>query len=727
MNENSNRRRAWVKNAIIIFLAIMLILTFFSNTIMNYSLPEVAAQYAQNGSITSKIRTTASVKANSTKKVTIDESRIVSAVAVRDGDTVEIGDVLFYLDDAESSQLTQARETLAALEKQYKLKQLEAGEDYYSDELAIYNKQKELEKAKQALTDVEANAALLESLNAELKTLADEQKALTKRISAYQTQIAKLQSQAADESFEGVPTADRIAAATEKYEAAKSAYETAEAEKESTALALERAEDAYEAANEKYEAMNPDSSLSASALTEQINTLNKTIRRYKEDYQIKLAAINKAIDDAYNDWVQADYAYNNALYLLNQGMGSQEAVDRWYERSETARLNYESILESNKPQKDAAKLEYDRQMEDYTEQLEKLQAQLDSIAGTEEARAALDQAKKNKTSATTAAADASEAYDKAKTDYTERTAELKALEMLAKLEECQSTMDELSAQSEALADTIEEKTAEKQELSSGIVDVDAQNERIEALAQELSTLQHNLSARKQEAARQDKIEQIELDELIENINKQRELVEKYEANSVDAKITAPIAGQITSVSAVVGSETSIGQTLCEIVVTDLGYSCEVSLTNEQSKRVRVGDEVTISNNWWSSIKGNIVSLNNDPKNPGQSKIAVIALTGDVVVGQSLNLTIGEKGQNYDTVIPNSAVREDNNGKFVLVVEAKSSPLGNRYIARRYDVSVLASDDTNSAVSGLMGSEFIITTSTKPIAAGDQVRMAENSK
>ena len=36
-------RRDWVKNAIIIFLAVLLVLTFFSNTIMNYSLPEVAA------------------------------------------------------------------------------------------------------------------------------------------------------------------------------------------------------------------------------------------------------------------------------------------------------------------------------------------------------------------------------------------------------------------------------------------------------------------------------------------------------------------------------------------------------------------------------------------------------------------------------------------------------------------------------------------------------------
>ena len=46
MNENEGRKkREWVKNAAIVFLTIMLILTFFSNTIMNYSLPEVASTF----------------------------------------------------------------------------------------------------------------------------------------------------------------------------------------------------------------------------------------------------------------------------------------------------------------------------------------------------------------------------------------------------------------------------------------------------------------------------------------------------------------------------------------------------------------------------------------------------------------------------------------------------------------------------------------------------------
>lgn len=88
--------------------------------------------------------------------------------------------------------------------------------------------------------------------------------------------------------------------------------------------------------------------------------------------------------------------------------------------------------------------------------------------------------------------------------------------------------------------------------------------------------------------------------------------------------------------------------------------------------------------------------------------------------------MGQKSANYDIVVPNSAIREDNNGKFILIVESKSSPLGNRYIATRVDVEILASDDTMSAVSGgLYGYESVITTSTKPVEAGKQVRLADN--
>ena len=112
---------------------------------------------------------------------------------------------------------------------------------------------------------------------------------------------------------------------------------------------------------------------------------------------------------------------------------------------------------------------------------------------------------------------------------------------------------------------------------------------------------------------------------------------------------------------------------------------------------------------------------------GQKKLLVFDVTGSsITAGQTLNISVGQRSAEYEFTVPNSAVREDSNGKFILIVESKSSPLGNRYIATRVDVEVLASDDNNSAISaGLYGYEYVITTSTKPVEAGKQVRLSES--
>jgi len=108
------------------------------------------------------------------------------------------------------------------------------------------------------------------------------------------------------------------------------------------------------------------------------------------------------------------------------------------------------------------------------------------------------------------------------------------------------------------------------------------------------------------------------------------------------------------------------------------------------------------------------------------KLLTFNVTGNIVAGQTLNVSVGQKSANYDLIVPNSAIREDKNGKFILIVESQSSPLGNRYRATRADVEVLASDDTQSAIRGaLMGYEFVITTSNKPVETGQLVRLPEN--
>ena len=77
MNE---KRKDRIKNAIIIFLAVLLILTFFSNTWMNRTLPEVSTAYVQSASISPKIRGTGVVEADSPYSVMVSQKRKISAV-----------------------------------------------------------------------------------------------------------------------------------------------------------------------------------------------------------------------------------------------------------------------------------------------------------------------------------------------------------------------------------------------------------------------------------------------------------------------------------------------------------------------------------------------------------------------------------------------------------------------------------------------------------------------
>ena len=135
MNENGGKkRREWVKNAAIIFLSVMLVLTFFSNTFMNYSLPEVAAQYVQSGTITAKIRGTGTVESGDPYNVKITETRTISSVLVKTGDKVEKGAPLLLLEDKESKELTDAQKALDEARLQFELAML--GKDITN---SVYN------------------------------------------------------------------------------------------------------------------------------------------------------------------------------------------------------------------------------------------------------------------------------------------------------------------------------------------------------------------------------------------------------------------------------------------------------------------------------------------------------------------------------------------------------------------------------------------------------------
>ena len=146
--EQTVKKRDWVKNAAIIFLAVMLVLTFFSNTILNRTLPEVVTRYVEAGTIDSKVRISGTVAARENYDVIIDQTRKVAAVNVRVGQEVRTGDLLFTLEPGDSAELEAAKKELQQLQIDYQRALLNATDaDYAKENRDIELARAALEKA----------------------------------------------------------------------------------------------------------------------------------------------------------------------------------------------------------------------------------------------------------------------------------------------------------------------------------------------------------------------------------------------------------------------------------------------------------------------------------------------------------------------------------------------------------------------------------------------------
>ena len=162
----SQRRKDIIKNITIVFFLIFLALTFFSRTIMNYTLPQVATHVVAQGEVAPRIRGQGTAEVDDPYNVMMTQSRQIKSVAVRVDQKVKRGDVLYYLEDNESEDLRTARQELSTLQSDYTKKlfdgtlsdaditRLRAG-NYRSDD----QMQAELASANRRLDSATAEAA----------------------------------------------------------------------------------------------------------------------------------------------------------------------------------------------------------------------------------------------------------------------------------------------------------------------------------------------------------------------------------------------------------------------------------------------------------------------------------------------------------------------------------------------------------------------------------------
>ncbi len=662
MSEGTSKRRDWVKNAAIIFLTVMLLLTFFSNTIMNYSLPEVATVYVQPGSITAKIRGTGKVEATDPYNVVAKESRVITSVAVKQGDEVEKDDVLYYLEDAESAELVKAESELRALELEYML--------------AIFNG--EVNNA--MISQVESgDTDTFSSYQSKVGGIQNSVKAAENNVLAQQTNVNNLTKQL--ELTKNNSTADTTAE--------QAAVNSAE-------LGVTNATSAVTGVDTKLANLK----LKKAEVAEKISALEKQGIESQEAVNEKAAQAQVALDSASN---YLSTTINGILTTYGAITNNLDAAQALAEAQSKAILDTITI--------------------DNTFTYEK---KLESITAYDQVLAAYNTAK---TTYDTAVLNQGN-WSQNNQTYKNYLSQLASLENeIASAQEEQRTAAGNVANANSTLTTAKQVLADKKENKSNIHSQKELNDKLIEANNALATAKLQLEAIQKEQTNLVKNLQAELnlDNKNELIALKEKEIEKLKEKSMGAAVKSPVAGKITTLAHVAGETTKVDETIAVIQVAGKGFTAGFSVTNEQAKKVQVGDTAELQNSWYyQDMKIILTSIKPDPDNPGQKKLLTFTVnSSEVQAGQSLNISVGQRSANYELVVPNSAIREDNNGKFILIVEPKNSPLGNRYFATRVDVEVVASDDNNTAISaGIYGYEYVITTATKPVTAGKQVRLSD---
>ncbi len=689
MNENTNpaKRREWVKNAAIIFLSIMLVLTFFSNTIMNYSLPEVATEYVQSGTITEKVRGTGTITASDPYNVSISESRVISSVAVKAGDEVKKGDPLFYLEDMESTELMDAEKELNSLILAYQLavitESMEVGtvSNIEGDRtLSLTQKQQRLQSAISTVDAAQAeyDAATLQvaSVNKELGYIGNQVVDTTNEKNAVSN--AQREANAAGQSVANAQV--EIDRASTDLDAAKGNLENVTAAAEN----IEKAKQELETATINYNQQKESLSVNQ-------ENANQEVERTTAEYNEVNSECEK-VEGAYNSW-----------YENNKDTASAEDIAREWQAVETIRASRDNA-KAAKENAEAAKKKVDEDLLNAQQQYENAAKMYNDLGG--------DNAYNN---AAMNIENAQKAVNNAEGNLYDKTQEKANRE------------SEKNAKDAAVSNAQQALTDKENNNDNSINKANVSNQLLDAQDRQAKA-EINLNKAKEDLAEVQKelLAEINLESQNDAIELQQEKVEKLREKSVGATIDAPVDGIVMNVNKAAGEKTEPEEALAVMQVAGKGFTLVFSATTEQARKLSVGDIAELQNAWYyDNVKATLTSIKPDPDDPAQKKQLTFQIEGDVQSGQSLSLSVGQRSADYELVVPNSAIREDNNGKFILIVESKSSPLGNRYIATRVDVEVVASDDTHTAISaGLYGYEYVITTATKPVEAGKQVRLTD---
>jgi hypothetical protein len=196
----------------IAFVLILGLLTFFSNTIMNLTIPKVMGSYASRGNLSYSNSSRGYITVDNQTEIKGLDGRTVDQVLVGSYDLVQEGDPILTLKSIEDSEELESKKAeLLSYERtaEYESRSPSEADDYSSyydtinmDKETLAQAKETLEKVQNKASVEEANKKIIDeesakevSLDASVKAAAETVEKINKDIDAIDAAIAPLQSQ----------------------------------------------------------------------------------------------------------------------------------------------------------------------------------------------------------------------------------------------------------------------------------------------------------------------------------------------------------------------------------------------------------------------------------------------------------------------------------------------------------------------------------------------------
>lgn len=674
-----------LRKAIIGFFVIMLGLTLLSRAAASVMVPKANTATAKEGSLTYKLAGTGVIKENAKKYIELMVGYKIGQVGIKEGQTVEKGDVLFYYDTK------QLQEKEAALLRELKKLQLQY------DKTKLGKKEEDFTTAGKKTEEAQDNKQLAKE--EEMRAAEDKERA----------------KQSLEKTKKKLITAKQ-----EEYEKAAAEYDDQlSAEEDALILAQRKVDDA---GKELEILVKPKTKLQ-----ETLTNYRTAVEGNKEEVVLKAysSIFDLYYDGTYQEHQRAVEKKKEELRRANEdlkdiSMGWIYGKD-WDTIEKEKRLAERIVSDLQKELDLLTKedTELDKAVDVYRRSI--LRTENWSIEDAENLlytmiykKLNLDEDKINAalTNVTRAEEDQEQVkaqWDKKETEALEKKDKLYG-ELTAMQQDTYDWQEVLANSENALrsADDVLHKS------ETAVKKADRELEAAELEQQESS----NAMTESNQAVELD-LKALTLD--IEDKQKEIDKVQKLAAQK--GKVTSPVSGVVLSAALESGTILS-GQE--NLVISTGGYELFMKATKEEMKNFMVGDELSIkTEEEYNRITANIENIELPDQDGNISFTALLPEDSSYRVGGSLEFELQRNSKDYSYCIPIQAIRQDTSSKFVLVIREANGILGTIETAFRLDVSILAQDEKLAAVQASLSREDeIIVSSSKNISEGDRVRVVK---